>query len=167
MPTHYQGDPVTTLALDTFIKLTRATGALETRLLRKGTLGDLTLSQFGVLETLYHLGPLCQGVLSTKMLKSTGNITLVLDNLEKRGLVKRARDLDDRRMVLITLTPQGEKLIARIFPAQAAAIAEEMAVLSLAEQETLGQLSRKLGKGIASSSGEIAENPSFTLDPSL
>ena len=167
MPTHYQGDPVTTLALDTFIKLTRAAGAIETRLLRRGTLGDLTLSQFGVLETLYHLGPLCQGVLSSKLLKSTGNITLVLDNLEKRGLVKRVREQEDRRMVLITLTPQGEELIARIFPAQAAAITEEMAVLTLAEQETLGQLSRKLGLGNASPAGEIAENPSFSFDPNL
>ena len=167
MPTHYQGDPVTTLALDTFIKFSRASGALETRLLRAGGLGDLTMSQFGVLETLHHLGPLCQGVLSAKLLKSSGNITLVLDNLEKRSLVKRVRDQQDRRNVLITLTPQGEELIARIFPVQAAVITEEMGALTLEEQATLGQLCRKLGKGKASASGEAAENPSFTFDPNL
>jgi MarR family 2-MHQ and catechol resistance regulon transcriptional repressor len=167
MPTHYQGDPMTTLALDTFIKFTRAAGALETRLVRAGNLGDLTMSQFGVLETLHHLGPLCQGALSSKLLKSTGNITLVLDNLEKRGLVRRVRELEDRRMVLISLTSEGEELISRLFPAQAAAIANEMGVLTLAEQETLGKLCRKLGKGRAGSTGDPAENPSFTFDSNL
>src|ERR1035437_9151220 len=116
MPTHYKGDPKSVLALDTFIKFTRAANAFESRLYQNATIEDLSSSQFGVLETLYHLGPLCQGKISAKLLKSTGNITLVLDNLEKRGLVKRVRETQDRRMVKIILTPEGEVLIQRIFP---------------------------------------------------
>ena len=99
MPTHYRGDPRTVLALDTFIKFTRAANALENRLAHHAQLNDLTMSQFGVLETLYHLGPLCQGEISTKLLRSSGNITLVLDNLEKHGLVERKRETTDRRSV--------------------------------------------------------------------
>jgi MarR family transcriptional regulator, 2-MHQ and catechol-resistance regulon repressor len=87
MPTHYNGSPEIRLALDTYIKLTRANSAFEARMLSHGDLGHLTISQFGVLEVLYHLGPQCQGALSQKLLKSTGNMTLVLDNLEKRKLV--------------------------------------------------------------------------------
>ena len=152
MPTHYQGDPKTVLALDTFIKFTRAASALENRLLRRNVLGDLTMSQFGVLETLYHLGPLCQGAISAKLLKSSGNITLVLDNLESHGLVERTRDTDDRRKVNLALTPKGEELIARIFPLQAAVIADELSALSPEEQEQLGSSARNWAKALASSS---------------
>ena len=152
MPTHFQGDPKTVLALDTFIKFTRAASALENRLVHRNVLGELTMSQFGVLETLYHLGPLSQGAISTKLLKSSGNITLVLDNLERHGLVQRTRDVGDRRIVTLSLTPKGEELIARIFPLQAAVIAEEFSALEPEEQEQLGRLCKKLGKGSPQSS---------------
>jgi MarR family transcriptional regulator, 2-MHQ and catechol-resistance regulon repressor len=146
MPTHYKGDPKAVLALDTYIKFTRAANAFESRLFQTDVLEDLSPSQFGVLETLYHLGPLCQGEISAKLLKSTGNITLVLDNLEKRGLVKRVRETQDRRMVKILLTPEGEVLIQRVFPQMAEAITCDLSVLSAEEQVQLGNLCRKLGK---------------------
>jgi MarR family transcriptional regulator, 2-MHQ and catechol-resistance regulon repressor len=149
LPTHFKGTPEKTLALDTYIKLTRAASAFEARLLSHGVTGDLTISQFGVLEVLHHLGPQCQGVISQKLLKSTGNMTLVLDNLEKRNLVRRTRSQEDRRMVLIELTLQGKELIETVFPQHAAAIEEEMRVLSPEEQLELGRLLRKLGCGAA------------------
>src|SRR5512133_1005184 len=105
MPTHYKGTPEETLALDTFIKLTRAMSSFEDRMLSHGSLGKLTLSQFGVLEALYHLGPMCQGQLSQKLLRSTGNMTMVIDNLEKAGCVRRVRSIEDRRMIKVELTP--------------------------------------------------------------
>lgn len=148
MPTHFQGDPKTVMALDTYIKFTRASAALENRLLHHHKLEDLTLSQFGVLETLYHLGPLCQGEISAKLLKSSGNITLVLDNLERRGLVQRTRQENDRRMVKLSLTEKGEALIERIFPEVAAAITLEMNALTLEEQAVFGALCKKLGIGV-------------------
>jgi MarR family transcriptional regulator, 2-MHQ and catechol-resistance regulon repressor len=147
MPTHFNGTTETRLALDTYIKLTRANSAFEARLLSHSTIGDLTITQFGVLEVLLHLGPQCQGTLSQKLLKSTGNMTLVIDNLEKRGLVRRNRSVQDRRMVHIELTAQGKELIESIFPHHAAAIAAEMNVLTPAEQRELGRLLRKLGLG--------------------
>jgi len=146
MPTHYKGDPKSILALDTYIKFTRAANAFESRLFQTGILEDLTPSQFGVLETLYHLGPLCQGEVSAKLLKSTGNITLVLDNLEKRGLVRRVREIEDRRMVKIFLTPEGEVMIRRVFPLMVEAITQEFGMLTAEEQAQLGILCRKLGK---------------------
>lgn len=161
MPTHFQGDERTRLALDTFIKFTRAAVAFESRLLHRGQIGDLTLSQFGVLETLHHLGPLCQGQISAKLLKSSGNITLVLDNLEKQGLVQRIRDTVDRRKVTLSLTPAGERLIADIFPRQAAVIADEMSALTPEEQETLGRLCKKLGRASSESPEQMnrSQNP--------
>ncbi|HSV85138.1 MAG TPA: MarR family transcriptional regulator [Levilinea sp.] len=154
MPVHYKGSPETTLALDTYIKLTRANSAFEARLLAHGDLGNITISQFGVLEALHHLGAQCQGAISQKLLKSTGNMTLVIDNLEKQGLVRRNRSLEDRRQVMIELMPQGEELIKEMFPRHAAAITQEMSVLSIDEQRILGRLLRKLGLGLCEKAGQ-------------
>ena len=150
MPTHYKGSPQETLALNTFIKLTRSVESLTSRLSQRGTLGELTESQFGVLETLYHLGSMCQNQIAAKILKSSGNLTMVIDNLEKHGLVRRVRDLEDRRKVQVSLTDQGRQLIGQVFPVQVTAITEEMSALTPQEQETLGSLCRKLGQGKAS-----------------
>jgi MarR family 2-MHQ and catechol resistance regulon transcriptional repressor len=120
-----------------------------TRLNRRGTIHPLSPSQFAVLEALYHLGSLTQGQVSAKVLKSTGNITLVIDNLEKQGYVRRARESDDRRMVTIHITEAGKALIEKIFPAHARAIREDLAMLTDEEQELLGRLCLKLGKSQA------------------
>ncbi len=149
MPTHYQGAPETVRALDTFIKLTRAAESLVTRLNKRGTIRPLSPSQFAVLEALYYLGPLLQGQVSAKVLKSTGNITLVIDNLEKQGLVRRTRESEDRRQVTIHLTEAGKKMIERIFPDHANAICAEMDVLTPEEQATLAALCLKLGKQLS------------------
>jgi len=146
MPTHYKGSPREILALNTFIKFTRAAESLQARLVQRGTQDDLTPSQFGVLEVLYHLGPMCQNELGSKILKSSGNITMVIDNLEKHGMVRRERHPDDRRMVLVHLTEAGREHIAEVLPRHLASIIEEMNTLDPAEQETLGRLCRKLGK---------------------
>jgi MarR family 2-MHQ and catechol resistance regulon transcriptional repressor len=148
MPTHYSGSPQQVLALDTFIKLTRAANSLQTRIFQGESFEGLTHSQFSVLEVLFHLGPLSQGELSTRLLKSTGNMTLVLDNLEKRGLVRREREREDRRVVTLHLTPTGELTIRRIFPQVAAAITAQFTALTPEEQGTLAQLCKKLGKGL-------------------
>jgi MarR family 2-MHQ and catechol resistance regulon transcriptional repressor len=146
MPTHYRGSPEATLALDTWIKLSRAADSFGARLMQHGTLDDLTISQFGVLESLHHLGPMRQSAIGLKLLRSGSDITMVVDNLERRGLVRRDRDPADRRAVLVSLTDAGRALIERIFPHHVAAIVEEMSVLNPDEQETLGSLCRKLGK---------------------
>lgn len=147
MPTHYQGQPEEIRALNAFIKLTRSAESILARLSQAGTLDNLTASQFGVLETLYHLGPMCQMELGTKLLRSGRNITLIIDNLEKANLVKRVRDAEDRRKVIVSLTKTGQELIGEIFPRHLKAIVKEMNVLTAEEQETLGTLCRKLGKG--------------------
>jgi MarR family 2-MHQ and catechol resistance regulon transcriptional repressor len=146
VPTHYAGAATEVLALDTFIKLTRAVESFGARLARRRTTGDLTPSQFGVLESLYHLGPLRQGEVGAKLLRSGGDITLVVDNLEKHGLVRRERGTEDRRVVVVSLTEAGRARIEQVLPVHVAAIVEEMGALTAEEQETLGRLCRKLGK---------------------
>ncbi len=147
MPTHFEGTPEEVLALDTFIKLTRANNSLLSRITQRGTHPDLSVSQFGTLEALYHLGTMSQTEICNKLLKSGGNTTLVIDNLEKRGLVKRRRDPHDRRVIMVELTESGLELISAIFPRHAQVVTEEMSVLTPEEQQQLGALCKKLGKG--------------------
>lgn len=145
MGSHYPGTECEVRALNTYIKLLRAAESLNARMSQKVAAHHLTLSQFGVLESLCHLGPLPQCKLGEKLLKSSGNITMVVDNLEKLGLVERRRDSQDRRVVTVYLTAEGRGLIERIFPEHVAVIVEEMRVLDEGEQEQLGQLCRKVG----------------------
>jgi len=132
-------------ALNSYTKLMRATESVTSRISRSMLAANLTISQFGVLEALYHKGPLCQRDIAAKILKSTGNITMVIDNLEKRGLVRRERDSRDRRYLTVFLTDGGTSLIAKVFPTVESSIVTEMAALSEDEQELLGNLCKKLG----------------------
>lgn len=140
----YAGTSQERLALSTFVKLMRATNGLSARLNRP--LGDagLSESQFGVLEALLHLGPLHQRELAAKILRTHGNVTLVVDQLEQRGLVRRERGSADRRFIKVHLTNDGESLVRGLFPAHAARLAEEMGVLDEGEQRELGRLCRRL-----------------------
>lgn len=147
MPTHYSGTRAEMRTLDTFIKLTRCTNSLLARLADRSTIGDLTWSQFAVLEALYHLGHMTQGEISNKVLKSGSNMTTVIDNLERDGLVRRERDAHDRRVIHVHLTEAGKGKIEAVLPGHIAALVEEFKVLSVGEQETLGVLCKKLGKG--------------------
>jgi MarR family 2-MHQ and catechol resistance regulon transcriptional repressor len=143
----FKGTPEEQLALGSYVKLIRGAASLETRLFRRlaGEAPELTASQFGVLEMLLHLGPLHQCELARRILKSSGNMTLVIDNLEKRGLVRRERSSEDRRFIEVHLTEDGEALIRRIFPGHAAAITAELSVLTPEEQRLLGELCRRVG----------------------
>ena len=148
MGTKYKGTVEEKNALNAFINLKRAVESINTRLNKNFHDKGLTESQFGVLEALFHIGPLCQKDLAQKLLVSGGNITMVIDNLEKRNLVKRKRSLKDRRFIHIELTESGRNLIHSIFPGHVNAVVTEFATLSQEEQKTLRELTRRLGKGI-------------------
>ena len=141
----YNGSKKERRALSTYVKLMRAAESVTQRTHQHLSATGLTLSQFAVLEALYHSGPLSQKEIGQKILRSSGNITMVIDNLEKRGHVKRERSAVDRRYFIVHLTTQGNKLIGEIFPRHAAVIATEIGILSASEQEKLSQLCKKLG----------------------
>ncbi len=149
MGTRYRGKPEEVRALDAFIKLMRASDAVGARVHKGIGASGVTPTQFGILEALYHLGPSCQRMLAGKVLKSGGNVTVVVDNLEKRGLVARERDEHDRRFVTVRLTREGQKLIRRLFPLARDAIVRELAALRPGEQEEMARLLRKVGRGAA------------------
>src|SRR6516165_6053868 len=118
------------LALATYVRLMRAANTARAHASRH--LGDsgLTLTQFAVLEALYHLGPMSLSDIAQKILTTGGNLTMVVGNLEKGGLANRQKSPQDARVLIVSLTPKGKALIRRVFPAHAAAITEFMAALT-------------------------------------
>ena len=148
MQKEFQGNKKEVRALGTYVKLMRAAESITSRVHKHLSSVGLTVSQFGVLEAIFHLGPLSQKDLGRKILRSSGNITMVIDNLEKRGLVRRKRDASDRRMFIVHLTIEGQRLIGKIFPSHSALITNELSVLNATDQKILGDLCKKVGVGV-------------------
>lgn len=154
MSTHYDGTDKERRALDCFIKLMRASNSVGHQMDEHLTDWGLTSSQFGILEAIYHLGPMHQKQLGQKLLKSGGNISVVVDHLEERGLVRRQRMESDRRFVSVHLTDEGESLIEELMPEHVGTIVERMSALDAEEQEELSRLCKKLGRGAGSEPSE-------------
>lgn len=151
---HYKGSKKTAQALDAFVKLMRAANSVSAATNSELAAADLTVSQFAVLEVLYHAGPLCLTEIARKILTTAGNLTLVVNNLEKRGLVQRKQSANDRRYFSLHLTSKGTALIEEIFPKQAAEITRVLGALSPQEQAQFARLSKKLGYAAAQRSRE-------------
>ncbi|REG36032.1 MarR family 2-MHQ and catechol resistance regulon transcriptional repressor [Archangium gephyra] len=149
MPTRYKGSAREVRALDTFVKLTRATETLGTQLQRHLASLEITPPQLAVLEALLHVGPMSQSELGRKLLRSNPNMTALLDNLERNKWIQRERSPEDRRVVVVSLTPEGRRVIERVFPAHAAHVTALLGGLSAEEQETLGTLCKKLGLSLS------------------
>lgn len=139
-------DSFASLAASTYVRLSRAAVSVAARVNSDLVEVGLTVSQFAVLEVLYTRGPLCQKDIAQRILAhSSGNMTVVIDHLEQRGLVERIPGKADRREVLVQLTEEGRDLLAGFRPRHVASIAEEMSVLTAEELRTLGELCRRLG----------------------
>jgi MarR family 2-MHQ and catechol resistance regulon transcriptional repressor len=146
MATHYEGTAEERQALDLFVKLMRAADAVGHRTSAPLAADGLTPVHFGVLETLYHLGPLMISQLADKHLRSRNNFTVVIDNLERQGLVRRERDDADRRSVQIHLTEAGRARVEPVIPKFVRAVVEDMKALDPNEQRILATLLRRLGR---------------------
>lgn len=109
----------------------------------------LTTPQFGVLEALYHLGPLSLGDLAEKLLVTGGNVTYVMDRLEQQDLVYRERSQDDRRVIQAKLTSDGRALVEGVFVGHAEYIEHLTRHVESDERAELKDLLKKLGKGVA------------------
>jgi MarR family 2-MHQ and catechol resistance regulon transcriptional repressor len=137
--------------LSTYIRFVRAAESVTTRIHKCLPKYGLTFTQYGALEALYHLGPLFQRELANKLLKSARNITMVVDNLEKRGLVRRERGSQDRRYIDVHITDEGKQLFEKVFPEIRDGILEEVGILTEDEQEQLSSFSLRLGKRVQAS----------------
>lgn len=136
--------PVNELNLHLIIGLYRSYARLNRNTQRLLSQHNLTLAQFGVLEVLYHLGPMKIGDVIAKTLSTSGNMTVVIKNLEKENWIQRTIDPADGRVNVIQLTIQGEQVIAAVFPQHLNQLDKMLVNLDLADKKQLIQLLKKL-----------------------
>ena len=132
-------------ALDLFIVLSRAYNWVNAHAIRDIRCHGLNPTEFGILEALYHKGPLPLQQIGEKVLISSGNITYAVDKLEQKQLLVRKPSAHDRRVIFAELTPQGQELLATLFPQHAEVIRAAVSGLSPEEQILAIQLLKKLG----------------------
>ncbi len=136
------------LALSTWVKLARAFATVNKKADRNIRKFNVTQTQFGVIECLGHLGEMPIGTLCNKMLTSGGNMTYVIDNLEKNGVVERLLNPKDRRTYIVKLSKKGNEIFQDLFIKHAGYIESVFSVLNEQEQKTLGELLKKLGTSL-------------------
>lgn len=133
------------LNLKLFITLNRCQQSVEKKSHKVIKENNLTISQFAVLEMLYHKGSLRVGDIIEKSLSTIGNISLVIDNLVKLSLVKKEKCPEDKRITYVSITKEGEKKIEKVFPKHLKDIEKAMSSLEESEKKNLVILLKKLG----------------------
>ncbi len=139
----------TATALKLWVVLSRAQVAVSAHVAADVAGHGLTLTEFAILEALYHRGAMLLGEVQRRILVSSGGITFLVDRLVAKGLVERQECPSDRRARYAALTPEGEALIARIFPSHAAMIERAVGALDPEEQALAASLLKRLGHGAA------------------
>lgn len=104
----------------------------------------LTTMQFAVLEALYHKGDMQIGQIIGSVLATSGNMTVVINNLEKEGLVKKHCNPKDNRAFIVSLTDAGRRRIEAVFPKYLNDMRATMSVLTKEEKEAVAKALKKL-----------------------
>lgn len=146
------GDRAATLQL--IIALGRSTQAIERGIRPHLAACGLSLTEFAVLEVLYHKGALPLGEIRDRILVTGASTTYVVKKLEERGLMRRRTSAEDQRVVFGELTPKGRALMDKVFPAHVDRLRHVMAGLSASEKRAASQLLRRLGQHARRTTGE-------------
>ncbi len=146
------GDRAATLQL--IIALGRALQALERAVGRHLTQSGLSLTEFAVLEVLYHKGALRLGEIRDRILVTGASTTYVVKKLEERGLMRRRTCAEDSRVVFGELTAKGRALIDDVFPAHVERLQQAMAGLSVSQKREASRLLRALSLHARRTTGE-------------
>jgi len=133
-------------SLELFLSLMKSTDIISDKVAKVVREYGLSYAQFGVLETLFHVGPLCQKDLADKHLTTNGNITQIIDKMEYKKWVKRVKSKEDRRKFNIELTKTGSRLIESSFPDFAGHIATILNPLSSSDKKSLSKLLDKFSQ---------------------
>ena len=133
-------------SMQTWIQILRAFQKIRAKELKYINASGLSMNQFEVLEVLYHRGDLQVGSI-TKLIASTpGNVTVVVKNLTRDGLVDITPSPEDSRVRIVSITEAGKNLIGGMFTGHAANLKSYFDVLSDDELVILYDLLRKLQK---------------------
>ncbi|MFJ5963676.1 MULTISPECIES: MarR family transcriptional regulator [unclassified Bacillus (in: firmicutes)] len=102
-------------------------------------------TEFAVLELLYTRGAQKLQQIGSRLLLVSGNVTYVIDKLERNGFIEREQDPKDKRSVYAHLTDKGRSYLDKIYPIHSLRIARAFSGLTRDEQEQLIRLLKKAG----------------------
>src|SRR3954471_1844174 len=143
-----------TATLQLVIALSRAFQAVERGVRPHLAEHGLGLTEFAVLEVLYHKGVLPLGEIRDRILVTGASTTYVVKKLEDRGLMRRRTSATDQRVVFGELTPKGRMLMDKVFPAHVDRLRQVTAGLSASEKRAAAQLLRRLTHAARRVTGE-------------
>lgn len=103
----------------------------------------ITVSQFSVLDVLYTKGEMRVCELIEKALSTSGNITVVIKNMEQKGWLYKKACPTDKRSFLVGLTDEGKKLFETLLPEHRNEIKNTYSILSSEEKQGLIKILRK------------------------
>ncbi|WP_349408893.1 MarR family transcriptional regulator [Pseudalkalibacillus sp. SCS-8] len=138
-------------SLELFIVLSRAYQSIMEVARKDIRRFNLNLTEFGVLELLYHKGPHALQKIGGKILLASGSITYVVDKLEEKGYIERRPCPDDRRITFAYLTDKGKTLMEEIFPSHEEVLQQALSGLTEEEKQQAIDMLKRLGKFAASS----------------
>ena len=110
--------------------------------------GQLSVPQFWALHHISRKDGLTVNALARTMNRSKSSTSALLQRLEKAGLVKRTRSMDDQRMVNLSLTPRGRRMIERLHDARKDGINKTYAVLNTSERIQYCRIIKKVLRSI-------------------
>jgi MarR family 2-MHQ and catechol resistance regulon transcriptional repressor len=133
-------------SLELFIVLARANEWVTAHAYQDIRRHGLNPTEFAVIELLYHKGKQPLQQIGEKILMTSGNITYVIDKLEKKGYVCRKASPEDRRVIYAEITDQGRVFLDGVFPNHKEVIQQAVGGLTPNERQQVIQLLKKLGK---------------------
>lgn len=144
-----------------WIAVVRAEKAVVRELTRALAPLNLKIAQLDVLMNLYRHPGMSQHDLARRLLVGRSNITMLLPQLEKQGVLRREGDSKDKRVMRLFLTSDGETLLMRALKIYTTLIEKVMAQSSHAECDALGAQMRRIeaavSKEIEAAAGNEAE----------
>jgi MarR family 2-MHQ and catechol resistance regulon transcriptional repressor len=136
-------------ALKLWVVLSRAHDAIARRAAEDVERQGLSLTDFSVLEVLYHRGPLPLGEIGERVLLRSGSLTYAVDRLEEKRMLRRRPSAEDLRVTFAELTPAGRAVMDRVFPVHAETIRQTLSGLSRTEKRDVTDLLKRLGRHAA------------------
>lgn len=132
--------------LKTITILFRAYNSLEKRIKGDILQYGLNVSEFGVLEALYHKEKLSVKGIVDKVLTPNSSMSYVIENLEKKGFITKNQSDKDKRSFMLELTNSGKSLMDKIFPIHKKNMRSILDVLDDEEEQILQKALVKIGK---------------------
>jgi MarR family 2-MHQ and catechol resistance regulon transcriptional repressor len=136
------------------IALGRGLKAIEQHVRPHLVQSGLSMTEFAVLEVLFHKGPLRLGEIRDRILVTGASTTYVVKKLEERGLMRRRSSTEDSRVVFGELTAKGRSLIAEVFPAHVERLQQATAGLTVSQKREASRLLRALSRHARRTTGE-------------